>query len=89
MVLLQNGQAFPRRHADFALVRLDLPRQNFQKGRFPRSVGSDQPVTVARRKLYIYIFEKCPFSISERYTISTDHLNNPILYPLSTTGSIL
>ncbi|MNN74165.1 hypothetical protein D3C81_1903350 [compost metagenome] len=73
VVLLQNCHTLARSHMNITCVRLNFTRQNLQERRFAGTIRTDQTIAVPWRKLYIYIFEKCSFSITERYTICTDH----------------
>ncbi|MNV25289.1 hypothetical protein D3C71_1163840 [compost metagenome] len=77
MVLLQNGHALARRNMHVAGVSLDFAGQNFQERRFAGAVGSDQTVAVPGSELYIYIFKKCAFSVTESHAACTDHVFIP------------
>ena len=58
LILTKHGHSlvFAERH--LAFLRLDLSRQNLQKGGFSRTVRSDNAVTIALGELDINVFEQ-------------------------------
>ena len=67
LVLHQHGHAFVLVKGHLALVRLDLSRKNFQKGRLTRAVRAYDAVAVPFRELQVHVFKQFFAAVLQAY----------------------
>jgi hypothetical protein len=73
VVLAQNGHPLAGINAHGSGIRVEVAGQNFQKGRFTRAVGTDNTVTVTRRKADIHFIKQYALAVPEGYIICCNH----------------
>jgi hypothetical protein len=72
LVLAEHRDPLTGGDGDLPLVALHLPRQDLQEGRFPRAVGADEPVAVARGELDVDVLEQDPLAVGKGDVCCTD-----------------
>jgi hypothetical protein len=73
LILVEDSDALPGTDGDFASVRLDVTGQDFEKSRFPGTIGTNEAITVARGEFYIDVLENDSFAIGQSDVGCVDH----------------
>ena len=78
VILAQNGKPFLGSDGDLALIGLQFPRKELQKGGFSRPVGADDAIAVPGREFEIDVLEKNLPAVAEGDIGYADHRPVPL-----------